>query len=148
MKKILIIDDDIYKIENIKNLLYKIDDSYDVKIKKALNPGLKRLLEDQFDLILLDMSMPVFDLSETKNFDHFGGVTFLKEMKRKRILTPTIIVTQYEIFGEGSTRKTSSSIDLDCKEQFPNYKGLILYSSTDNSWKESMVKSIGEVFND
>ena len=57
------------------------------------------------------MSMPIFDISETSNFNFFGGITFLKEMKRKNIATPTIIVTQYEIFGEGPSQKTSESID-------------------------------------
>ena len=148
MKKILIVDDDNYKIENIKKLLLKVNSNFEVSVERALNPGLVTLLDNNFDFIVLDMSMPIFDLSETQNFDYFGGITFLKEMKRKCIDTPTAIVTQYEIFGEGTSRKTSESIDAMCKEIFHNYRGLIVYSSIDNNWMEKMVRVVGEVLND
>ena len=64
-------------------------------------------------------------------------------MKRKKNCTPVIIVTQYEIFGEGMSRKTAETIDLECKESFDNYKGIVIYSSTKNTWKEKLMQIIG-----
>lgn len=66
-------------------------------------------------------------------------------MKRKKTHIPTIIITQYEIFGEGSSQRTSSDIDEMCKAKFQNYKGLIVYSSSNSDWKETLVKMIGEL---
>lgn len=145
--KILIVDDDSYKIENIKKLLLKINSTFEIFVEKALNPGLKTIYNDVFDLIILDMSMPRFSVTESQNFDSFGGITFLKEMRRRRVTIPTIILTQYEIFGEGNSQKTSDTIDEECKDKFENYKGLIIYSSIDNSWKEKLVISVGEILN-
>ena len=76
MKKILLVDDDAYKISIIKKVLDSTK-GYDVIIENALNPGLKRLMTDRFDLILLDMSMPTFSLKENANFNSFGGIDFL-----------------------------------------------------------------------
>ncbi len=144
MKKILIVDDDNYKTSNIIQLLHSVSIDFNVTVEKALNPGLRKIRQETFDLIILDMSMPVFDISESSNFNSYGGITFLEEMKRKRIDTPTIVVTQYQIFGEGPSQKTSDSINKTCNEKFGNYRGLIIYSSIDNKWKEKLVKMIGE----
>lgn len=145
ISKLLIVDDDNYKTVNIEKLIASYNNSIEVSIERALNPGLLRIRNDSFDLIILDMSLPLFDKAESSNFNPFGGIKFLKEMKRKRIEIPTIIVTQYEIFGEGETRKTSEMIDIQCKEEFNNYYGLVIYSSINNKWKERLLKLIGEV---
>ncbi len=141
MRKILLVDDDDYKVANIKTFL--AENNYDISIEGALNPGLRRLLKENFDLILLDMSMPTFKITESKNFNSFGGIEFLREMKRKKNHTPVVIVTQYEIFGEGKSRKTAETIDRECKEGFENYKGIVIYSSTKNTWKEKLLQTIG-----
>lgn len=138
MKKILLVDDDAYKISIIKKVLDSTK-GYDVIIENALNPGLKRLMTDRFDLILLDMSMPTFSLKENANFNSFGGIDFLKEMKRKKNKTPVIIVTQYEIFGEGNTKRTSEAIGEECQSMFDNYRGLIVFSSTNDEWKGKLL---------
>ncbi len=145
ISKLLIVDDDNYKTVNIENLIASYNNSIEVSVERALNPGLLRIRNDTFDLIILDMSLPLFDKAESSNFNPFGGIKFLKEMKRKRIEIPTIIVTQYEIFGEGESRKTSEMIDIQCKEGFNNYYGLVIYSSINNKWKERLLKMIGEV---
>ena len=145
ISKLLIVDDDNYKTVNIENLIASYNNSIEVSVERALNPGLLRIRNDTFDLIILDMSLPLFDKAESSNFNPFGGIKFLKEMKRKRIEIPTIIVTQYEIFGEGESRKTSEMTDIQCKEGFNNYYGLVIYSSINNKWKERLLKMIGEV---
>lgn len=148
IEKILIVDDDNYKIKNIKDLIFSIDKSFVISTMEALNPGLLELRSNKYDLIILDMSLPVFTSSETTNFNPFGGITFLREMRRKNITTPVVIVTQYEIFGEGEFQKTSKIIDEECKSDFLNYKGIIIYSSVNNEWKEKLVKMIGDIKND
>lgn len=143
MKKILLVDDDDYKITNIKSIL-EGEAEYIICVENALNPGLRRLMKEKFDLILLDMSMPTFQKSESRNFNSFGGIDFLKEMQRKKNQTPVIIVTQYEIFGEGVSRKTSEMIHEECKSLFENYVGIVIYSSTKNTWKEELLCAIGK----
>lgn len=143
IQKILLVDDDDYKIANIKSFL-EGQGKYAISIENALNPGLKRLIKEQFDLILLDMSMPTFKKQESENFNSFGGISFLKEMKRKKNITPVIIITQYELFGEGANRKTSDAIDQNCKEEFSNYKGIVIYSAVEHSWKKKLVELMGE----
>jgi len=145
IKKVLIVDDDNYKTKNIKDLISNLNVSIDITVEEALNPGLRRIRVSEYDIIILDMSLPLFNTSESSNFNPFGGIAFLKEMRRKDITTPVIIVTQYEIFGEDEFRKTSKMIDEECKRDYKNYKGTIIYSSGNNEWKEHLAKMIGGI---
>ena len=91
------------------------------------------------------MSIPEFSVNESENFNSFGGLVILNEMHRKKNNTPVVIVTQYEIFGEGPLSKTSEAIDYECKEAFDNYKGMIIYSSTKDRWKEELSAGIPKI---
>lgn len=148
INSILIIDDDNYKKKNIKELVLSIDKTFIISEEEAINPGLLDLRSSKYDLIILDMSLPVFSSSESSSFNPFGGIAILKEMRRKEITTPVIVVTQYEIFGEGEIQKTSKMIDEECKSKFDNYIGIVIYSSVNNEWKEKLVKMIGDIKND
>ena len=148
INSILIIDDDNYKKKNIKELVLSIDKTFIISEEEAINPGLLDLRSSKYDLIILDMSLPVFSSSESSSFNTFGGIAILREMRRKEITTPVIVVTQYEIFGEGEIQKTSKMIDEECKSKFDNYIGIVIYSSVNNEWKEKLVKMIGDIKND
>lgn len=148
INSILIIDDDNYKKKNIKELVLSIDKTFIISEEEAINPGLLDLRSSKYDLIILDMSLPVFSSSESSSFNPFGGIDILREMRRKEITTPVIVVTQYEIFGEGEIQKTSKMIDEECKSKFDNYIGIVIYSSVNNEWKEKLVKMIGDIKND
>lgn len=145
INKVLIVDDDNYKAKNIKNLISNVNNNISIAIEEALNSGLRKIRTHNFDVVILDMSLPLFNTSESSNFNPFGGISFLKEMRRREIKTPVIIVTQYEIFGEDESQKTSEMLDEECKENFDNYKGIVIYSSSNNKWKEELVKMIGAI---
>lgn len=81
--KILMIDDDIHKANN---LLYCFSDD-DVKLSNNFMDGLKHLISESFELLILDMNFPVTENGKI----HKLGFEFLDEMKRKKISIPTII---------------------------------------------------------
>ncbi len=140
MIKILIVDDDDLKISNINDVLKDIKADVKTVVEKSLNYGLRRIRSEFFNIILLDMSMPTFSIIDSQNFDSYGGKTFLREMKRKKIDIPVIVVTQYDIFGEGISQKTAEKLDEEFKTMFSNYEGMVRYSSIQNEWKTEMLK--------
>lgn len=57
------------------------------------------------DLILLDMSMPSFDLTDQFNSEDpesFAGIEIMSQMKLRDINVPVLVVTQYKSFEKGS----------------------------------------------
>jgi hypothetical protein len=80
--------------------------------------------------------MPTFDKADMSNFRSYGGIDFLNEMKRKRITMPVIIITQYNIFGEGDKQTSVEEINNSCKLNYINYQGVIRYSQ--ETWKKEL----------
>src|SRR5208337_5089097 len=97
---------------------------------------------------LLDMSLPVFDISSEEDgfkVDAFSGRNILAEMSRKEVLVPTAIITMFETFGEGADLMTLQELDKDLKEKYPAvYRGAIYYNSSEINWKESLRELLGE----
>ena len=81
-KKVLIIDDDPYTRDTVSLIL----ELYGHKTLEAAD-GLQALqiIENQFvDLIILDIQMP-----------RLNGMAILDELKNRRIMLPTIVITGY-----------------------------------------------------
>lgn len=148
MKKILIVDDENLKSEQIKSFLSRTIKHVEFDTAMALNEGLLKAIRNKYDLILLDMSLPIFDKEESSNFNSYGGIDFLKEMKRKRSNKPVLVITQYELLGEGLYQRTAHSIDEECKNTFDNYNGMIIYSSIDNSWEKDLYEKVRIIIDD
>ncbi|MFC1616920.1 response regulator [Candidatus Margulisiibacteriota bacterium] len=79
MNSILLIDDSFLQRKIIKNILIK---QREVEITEAVNgkEGLEKHQGVEFDLIILDLLMPVL-----------SGVDTLKELRKQKINTPVII---------------------------------------------------------
>lgn len=81
MEKVLIVDDSIVQAAQLKIIL---EDEYDVAVVQRAEDGLRRAMDENFSLILLDVVMPGMD-----------GFTLLKKLKEE-ILTqsvPVILIT-------------------------------------------------------
>jgi CheY-like chemotaxis protein len=147
--RILIIEDDSNKMQRIAKEVQKIRKNVHLTEACSYQNGISNLMSNQFDFLLLDMSLPIFDISlEEDGFqvDPFSGRNILEEMKRKNVLVPTIIITMFETFGDGSDLMTLEELDKDLSEKYPLiYKGAIYYNSSEINWKEALKKIIGEM---
>lgn len=139
-KKILVVEDDVLKSTQIIGFIKSIMNEVDISKRESLNSALFEIAKNEYDLIVLDMSLPTFDNNEAENFQPYGGLLFLDEVKRKKYSFDVVIVTQYASFGEGVGEMTFQEIDDMCSEKYPNYKGIIYY--LDDSWKKELEKYI------
>ena len=146
INKILVVEDDALKGRQIVNFTKSINNSIIIIQKGALNSGLLELTKNEYDLVILDMSLPTFDNNESEHFQPYGGLLFLDEVKRKKYKVPVVIVTQYASFGEGKGEMTLEEINLNCREKYPNFKEIIYY--LDETWKEKLKKYIAGEIND
>lgn len=148
--KLLLIEDDDNKRKQVKefivaNYQYELD----ITEKKSYQSGLKEIFLTSYDLILLDMSLPTYDISPSENggrFRTFAGRDILKELKRKKILVNTIVITQFDIFGEGEKVTTIDELDNMLKGIYSeSYLGLVYYNASMSDWRitlELLIDSI------
>jgi CheY-like chemotaxis protein len=106
---------------------------------------MRAIMSNEFDLLLLDMSMPVYDVTAHDTGGRplpLAGRDILFQLKRKRNLLKAIVVTQYEDFNGVSLQK----LDLTLREEFPlNYLGYVYYNITQDNWRrnlETMLQNI------
>ncbi len=137
--KILVIEDDDNKYEPIRLALEEVyHESVTVIQKTSYQSGLEMLYTDSFDLLILDMSIPNFDITESDDggdtMDR-GGEYILEEMDQEGLVIKSIIITQYEEFGGVSL----AEIDSNLKEEFiDSYIGCVSYNTGYDDWKTEL----------
>ena len=104
--RVLLIEDEIAKEKDILKHLKDIQLD-DVTVRHSITSGIAEIRENDFDYILLDMSLPIFDTDDAAHFDDnefetFGGNFVLEELDRIDYHVKVIVITAFDILGEGT----------------------------------------------
>ena len=86
--KMILVEDDDYKANQIVNFLQSLEHS--VVVKKTFIDGIRTILASSWDFVLLDMTIPSFGNQDSRN-RKFGGRDILREMKRKNICCLSVL---------------------------------------------------------
>lgn len=89
--KILHVEDDAIKHANIYNQIKQVV-SANISWAKSYDEGIGILFDDEYDLIITDMSYPIH-AGETPNDD--AGDRFIEYIKAVEIDTPIVLVTAF-----------------------------------------------------
>jgi len=146
---VIIIEDDENKRYQLKEFVDDLLPKSKVVVNKSLQSGLRNILEEHFDLILLDMTMPTYDI----DIEEDGGRTqplegreLFFQMERSDIEIPVIVVTQFDRFGTGRDSLTLKELDLKLREEHPiNYKGYVYYNTALAGWKRDLKNLIRKI---
>lgn len=145
---ILIIEDDSNKLKEMISLLDKLEKTNNkkmiIKSKSSYQSGLCEIFNNTYDLLLLDMTIPNFEITlhdDGGDSLDLGGELIIQEMNRDDKKIKTIIVTQYEEFNGISL----ADIDNDLKENYSDfYLGYVSYNASETTWKNELEKLIME----
>jgi CheY-like chemotaxis protein len=140
--KILIVEDDENKRTRLVDFLNELYPSSSLEVAKSLQSGVRKLRSNAPDVILLDMTLPTYDIGpdESGGSTHaYGGREFLRQMKRFKLSSPVIVVTQFDTFGSGDETMTLAALDEELKKSHPGvYLGAVYYHASIQSWKEHL----------
>ena len=146
--KILMIADDKNKSTQIIERLSSYFTDIDFTVKRSFQQGVKTLRSSSFDVLLLDMTLPTFDIdinSSGGKIRNFAGMDILDVMQQRQIVLKTIVITQYESFGEELV--TISQMKDILRDRYnKNFVDIIYYSSSSKSWFESLKKLLGDLY--
>jgi CheY-like chemotaxis protein len=142
---ILIIEDDNEKAEDIAKFVSEIFDLVNVSFARSLQSGVKSVLNERFDLLLLDMTMTNFDRSPEDGGGrphHFAGREILRQMKREAVRIPVIVITNFDRFGDEPEEVTLQELKRELEDRFPDYIGTVYYRSNVDEWKQELLMFI------
>ncbi len=144
--KILIIEDDENKRNQISHFVREEIAGVEISVAKSYQSGLKAIIADGQDVILLDMTMPTFDIGVDEDGGRprtFAGREILHQMERRKITVPIIIVTQFDRFGEARDELTFAELNDELRrDHSANYLEMIYYNASLADWKEPLLNAI------
>ncbi len=145
MNKILVIEDDEDKLETLIKFLLSEFPDITVDTARSFSSGLKSVIlgATKYAGILLDMSMPNFDASVSEpgggKPESFAGSDLLAQMKLRKIIIPTIVVTMFDKFGDEPNRLSINQLESQLYQMYsPIFRGLTYYSLSELGWRNSL----------
>lgn len=134
---ILIIEDNHGKLKQIKLFVKQIYPDASIHDALSYTAGLRRIYDEKWDLLLLDMSLPVYDMSQQEtggDKKSIAGKEIMKRMLYRKRIIPTIVITQFDTFGENEI--SIKMLNDEFKDNLGDvWCGTINYEDSTNKWK-------------
>lgn len=147
--KILIVEDNEYKRTRIKELIYSEFPDCEISECYSFTSAWKLISNSRFDLLLLDMSLPTFDKTDSDPggvFRVFGGKELARKIKKRGLPTKFLFITQYKSFSDSTSSLSFEGLKEELLTQYENEcLGFILYSNTVSEWREDLITYINEL---
>jgi CheY-like chemotaxis protein len=142
--KIWLVEDDGFKRDKLRAVLRELFPESDIEEARSAKSAFNLLGNGLPNLVVLDMSLPTFDIGPTEPGGRpqgFGGVEVLREMERRDITAPVVVVTQYAFFGEERVNLGELTRQLR-EEHGERFVELVYYESASEEWKVSFQDAI------
>lgn len=142
--RILLIEDEITKEQDILKFLHELISDATVEVKHSITSGIAEIREKQYDYILLDMSLPIYDNDDVQYMEHnefetFGGNYVLDELDRIEYSVKVVVITAFDILGEGKKRIELTQVEKGLYEDYPDvFLGTVFYDASSVEWKERL----------
>ncbi|SCY43066.1 response regulator [Lysinibacillus fusiformis] len=147
--RILIIEDDQNKRKQLVQYLNEIFNKPLLEYRLSYKSGLKEIISENYDLIILDMSMPTFDITNSESGGKplpFAGKEILRQMKRRGICVPTIVVTQFERFGDYERSLNLEELKKELEEEYEGiYLDTVYYNPASSSWRKYLFDKLSMI---
>lgn len=143
---ILIIEDDDLKFGLLSQLVSDLSLSVDLNRAGSYQAGVKALVRRPVHLVILDMTLPIDDLESSPigtEFLTFGGEMVLREIKRRRIHTKVVGLTQYRSFVRKNVEVSFEDLRSEILEAYATYVvGFLRFDRASDVWKSELKELI------
>lgn len=138
--RILCIEDNDKKFSEIEKVVSTIDNNEMIRSKIG-NEGLCQLYENDFDFLILDMSLPVN--SGDKDPNMLFGKEILEEIKRTKKQIYVLVLTGFDFFEQDGFRFSYDELSQNLEDKLKGfYLGMLKYDAFSVEWAEKLKESI------
>ncbi len=147
--KILIVEDEEYKREHVQKFIAGAYPEVPSETAESFQSAVRKLSSDEFGLIVLDMTLPTFDKhgpNAAGRLRHLGGREIFDQVRRRRLSTRIVVLTGYDILGEGSNAVPLDDVSRELGAKYPElFIRAIFYSRAEDKWMKELRAVIDEV---
>jgi len=146
---IVIVEDDENKRKQLVKCIQGLLPKSEIVERQSYQSGLKEIVLSSPDIVILDMSMPTYDVTPKDKGGRtraYAGRDILDEIVRRGLEVPIIVVTQYETFGEPDDQKSLEQLKTELQQNYPNiYRGAVYYQPAQSDWKNALENLIADL---
>lgn len=146
---ILIVEDEIPKLRHLKEFIEANFPNENLTISRSYNSALEIIEDDEFDVILLDMSIPTYDIDEEEPGGRpqgFGGVEILRFMSAEGIVAKVVVITGYDAFEKGDVSLGVDELRASIENEFPElFSKMIYFNTTYDDWKSELSEYLSSI---
>jgi len=149
-KRILIADDENPKLDSITEFVASALPEVFVTTSRSVRSTLDQLQANTFDLLVLDMSLPTFDVAPGEKggrAQNLGGEEVLRYMEFYGCECPVIIVTQFDHFFENGGHVGLDHVAARLRVEHPGtFRRVIHYAgSTSSGWRQEVLQELQKI---
>lgn len=146
----LLVEDESPKLAHICRFLRESFPHVSVLDARSVSSALDAIEDDSFDFLLLDMSLPTFDVGQGEHGGRpqgFGGIEILRHIAMAGLELPTIVLTGYEAFpDEYGTLIDLNTLRRRMTEEFPETViAVVHFNSSLDDWQVSLQPAIARI---
>jgi CheY-like chemotaxis protein len=149
---LLLVEDSPYKCDCIMDYLSSREMDVSTTVVSSFNSARRALLDHTYQVILLDMSLPTYDKTESSaggNTRQLGGRELARRVVRKWPNTMIIFITQYQSFSDTTRSYTFAHLQVELKKECGGQmRGMIYFDNSKSSWKDELGKLLEELTNE
>jgi CheY-like chemotaxis protein len=140
---VLLVEDEDPKLDAISRYLREGLPEASVTVARSVKSALYRIQQGNIDLIVLDMSLPTFDISRDESGGRpqgFGGREVIRFLDAEDLMLPVVVVSAYESFSsKGGQNVQLQTLADDLANDFPALiQGVVYFNSSSGSWIEEL----------
>jgi CheY-like chemotaxis protein len=141
--RILLVEDEEPKQRHICAFFAERHNEVQVTIARSVNAALDALEKGMPDLLLLDMSLPTFEITQGETGGRpqgFGGLEIVRTMAMNDWDCPTLIITGYEAFPSDSGEQVQLAVlETELKSTLgESFLGVLHFNSALDDWKAEL----------
>jgi len=141
--KLIIIEDDYSKASKIIDFLSSLPFNNSFELYKSYSTGIRAVRDLEIDVLLLDMSLPLYDGDDLKTteFTTFAGKRILEEISRINKLCKVIVITAFDYLPYGDTEISLNQLDKEMMSNYSKYYvGSIRFDLITGKWSNVLLK--------
>jgi CheY-like chemotaxis protein len=140
---VLLIEDDEFKAADVTKVLAEYCPELSLQRATSVSSALKAITAQTFSLVILDMSLPTFELSGPGGGgspQSQGGLEVLRLATRLEKVTPFIVITQYPDIELDGRDVPLSQAPRTLRSRFGlRVKACILYEFDGDAWRSVLM---------
>lgn len=149
MRNILFVEDNSHKRTRVVDLIKMSGIEVVVDEACSYSSGSRKLEEKNYDLYLLDISLPTYDKSSSESggrFRVFGGREIARKILDIDIECKIAFITQFNSFSEKGNSYTFDALQIEIANELrEKFGGMIYYNSASSTWRDELLKVIKDI---